>query len=405
MKVVSTLLLSLVTCGVLAQSQLITREDSLTSNASRVGSTVISGYGEASFQRDNYLRTAGANLTRAVFFIGHRFNSKISFFSELEMENAKTVGGTSGGEIAFEQAFLKFNVNRNAYFVAGLFIPRLGILNEDHLPINYLGTERTLVETKIIPSTWRELGIGYYAKIPNTFLSYSVALVNGLDSRKFTRYGFRDAKMEGQNASMNNLAVTGSLRYYRGGLRLQIAGYSGGTSAMSWRAADSLALNSGAFGSPIHIGIFDAIYRYDAWSAKFLASYVSIPDAEKINNAFANQTPKAMLGTYVELGYDMLFNRFKGDRQLIAFARYEYLDMNAKMYTVGGINIKDNALSQQHIILGANYLPIPNVILKADIRVQITGSQNSDLILNPSPVAQSYQTRNSFVNLGVGYAF
>jgi hypothetical protein len=35
-----------------------------------------------------------------------------------------------------EQAYLKFNLNAKQYLVAGLFVPRTGLLNENHLPIN-----------------------------------------------------------------------------------------------------------------------------------------------------------------------------------------------------------------------------------------------------------------------------
>jgi len=181
-----------------AQQLVLTNEDSLNSGAIK-NKTVISGYGSAFYQRDFYLQQSTATLERAVLFVGHQFNQKISVFTELEVENAKVEGGDKGGEIAMEQAFLKFNLNSKQYFVAGLFVPRIGILNENHLPVNFNGVERPFVETYIIPATWRELGIGFYGSASTLPLNYSVALVNGLNGANFEHgSGIREGRAEGK---------------------------------------------------------------------------------------------------------------------------------------------------------------------------------------------------------------
>ena len=106
--------------------KLITREDSLNANII-TNKTVISGYGSAAYQRNFNLHQSTVTLERAVLFVGHQFNSKIAVFTELELENAKVEGGDEGGEIAMEQAYLKFNLSANQYLVAGLFVPRIGL--------------------------------------------------------------------------------------------------------------------------------------------------------------------------------------------------------------------------------------------------------------------------------------
>lgn len=53
----------------------------------------------------------------------------------------KLKGGVPGGEIALEQAFLRFKFNSKQYLVAGLFTSRIGLLNENHLPVNFNGVE------------------------------------------------------------------------------------------------------------------------------------------------------------------------------------------------------------------------------------------------------------------------
>src|SRR5580698_317145 len=166
LKISTLVLLSFlfVSGSLFAQQQTIgvarTSEDSLNNNSLSKSSTTIGGYGDAFYQRNNSLGTSKIDLERFVLFTGHKFNDQISFFSELEVEDAKVTGGQTGGEVSIEQAYLKFNLNANQYFVAGLFIPRIGILNEDHLPNTFNCNERNYVETFIIPATWRELGVG-----------------------------------------------------------------------------------------------------------------------------------------------------------------------------------------------------------------------------------------------------
>ena len=157
-----------------------TSEDSLF-NSGKKPATFVGGYGNFFYQYNSNEKISEINLQRVVLFLGHRFNDKFSFISEIEVEDAKVSGGEEGGEIAFEQAYIKFNVSRNSYFTAGLFIPRIGILNENHLPNTFNGNERTQVETYIIPSTWRELGIGFYTQLDAFPVDLSFALLNGLN--------------------------------------------------------------------------------------------------------------------------------------------------------------------------------------------------------------------------------
>jgi hypothetical protein len=387
-----------------AQQQIFTNEDSLNAGTNK-SKTVISGYGSSFYQRNNNLKQASITLERAVLFVGHRFNDKISFFSELEIENAKVAGGESNGaEIAMEQAFLKFNLNSKQYIIAGLFVPRIGILNENHLPVNFNGAERPLVEQLVIPATWRELGVAFYGSLNNVPLNYSIALLNGLNSEGFEHgNGIREGRAEGSNAFANNLAITGSLQYNWKDFKFQVSGYMGGTVGVSKSSADSLGLNSGALGTSLYLGEANIQYAKNGFSAKAIGAVVSFPDAAKINTAYAKNTASTMFGTYAELGYDWLYRKQK-QPQFITFARYEVIDLNATIPAPPKA-IDDGTLKQTHLIAGISYLPIPNVVIKADVRLMHTGKQNPDLVINPAPNAIPYQQNNSFINLGIGYSF
>ncbi|MCL6523689.1 MAG: hypothetical protein K6T34_03410 [Thermoflavifilum sp.] len=265
--------------------------------------------------------------------------------------------------------------------------------------------ERPLVEQLIIPATWRELGIGYYGSFSAWPLQYTVALVNGLNAAAFTHgSGIRDGRFEGRNATANNLALTASLRANIGEWQFQISGYAGGTNGLNKRASDSLQLAHGWFAIPLYLTEADLVYRHQGLSAKLLGSYISFPDAYQINKAYANNVASGMYGAYVELAYNLFASasgRFE-HQQLNFFMRYELLDLNQ---SIPANAIYDGTLRQTHLIVGFGYLPIPNVVIKADIRWQHTGPQNPDLIVNPNPAAPPYQQNNTFLNLGIGYSF
>lgn len=403
-KTFTILLASLFISGIaMAQKPGQTSEDSLSNSLSK-STTSIGGYGNAFYQRNNALGTSRVDLERFVLFVGHKFNEKVSFFSELEVEDAKVTGGESGGEVSIEQAYLKFNLNANQYITAGLFLPRIGILNENHLPNTFNGNERNYVETFILPSTWRELGVGFNGNLTNAPVTYYAGLVTGLNSAGFEHgTGLVDGRYEGRNASGNNLALTAALQYFYGDFRAQISGYYGGTVSVSKRKADSLGLNSGFFGTPVAIGEGDVMYTTGGFSTRALATIVNIPNASSINSAYANNTPETEYGAYLELSYDLLYlNKRPHEQQFNVFVRDEKFNMN---YRIPANGVYDGTLNQNHIVAGFSYLPNKNVAIKADVRFIHTGEQNPALIVNPNPVALPYQINNNLVDLGIAFSF
>ncbi len=383
-----------------AQQLMLTHEDSLHAGTSS-SKTVISGYGSVFYQRDFNEKKSIANLERAVLFVGHQFNQKIAFFSELEIENAKLSGEGGEGEVAMEQAYLKFNLNSRQYITAGLFIPRIGILNENHLPVNFNGVQRPFVEQLVIPATWREIGVGFYGRSKKIPLNYNIALMNGLNAAGFEHAtGIREGRFEGSEASANNLAVNAAIQYYYKDFSFQVSGYGGGTNILNKRASDTLGLRSGPLALPLYLGEADIQWNKNGIGIKLLGTYISIPDAKDINKAYANNVSNIMYGAYGELSYNLFHHSKKLDgQQLNIFGRYEMLDLNASIPVNA---IYDGTEKQQYIIAGFSYLPIRNVVIKTDITLVHTGAENPDLI-NPGPVP--YRQTNQIINLGIGYSF
>lgn len=396
----------LVLCSFSLFSQVLTREDSLSAGLIRSNNTtVISGYGQAKVEYDFRTRTGTATLTRNVLFLGHKFSNRIYFFSEMELENARVVGGKPSGEISMEQLFLKFNINRDLYLQAGLFIPRIGLINENHLPTTFNGNDRPYTETFIIPATWREIGVGIYGRVRAVpGLNYTVSVMNGLKSSAFVNgTGIAEGKQEGNMATASNIAVTGSLLYYIKSWRIQTSGYYGGSAGLIKRQADSLQLQSGAFGTPVALVEANTVYHDHGISFRALATMVSIPDAFEINRAYANNTPSTMIGGYAEVGYNFypLINP-EVRKNLTVFVRQELMDINYKIPSNG---IRNGTNRRSYTVAGITYQPVNGVVLKIDYVLRKTDERNDDLIVTPFPQLLPYYTSNGFLNIGFGYSF
>jgi len=395
----------------LSFSQVLTAEDSLATGLIKKNqSTIISGYGEASYRLDTKRKSASAKLDRVVLFIGHRFNKNISLFSELEVEDAFVSGGATDegsqgrGSLSMEQAFLKFDLNPTTYLVAGLFIPRIGFINENHLPSTFNGVNRPYLEEQLLPSTWREVGVGLYGNIRNIVgLNYSVSVTNGLNSAGFTSTsGIRGGRQLGQAQEGTNLGVSGALLYYRGDFRIQASGYIGGSTALEKRVADSLQLNSGPFANAVKLGEFNVQYTHQGFTARAIAAIVNIGNASSINRAFANNTPETMYGAYGELGYNLLYSKYRDEKALILFGRYEFFNLDGSVPANG---IENPANRKNYFIGGLTYKPIRGVALKADYVRRITGEFNPALVVTPFPQQVPYFKNNGFFDLGVSYNF
>ena len=387
-----------------SQAQVITYEDSLNAGLVRKSNpTVISGYGEAKYTFWKENQTGETNITRAIIFLGHRFSEKIQFFSEWELENAKVTNGASG-EFSLEQFLIKYNLNKDLYLISGLFVPRIGIINENHLSTTFNGNDRPFLETSLIPATWREIGVGLYGTSNRIIgLNYSIALVNGLNSAMFSNgNGIRDGRAEGSVASARNLAVTAALLYYRKGLRLQASTYYGGTSGVSNRVADSLNIATGIFAIPVQLNEINAQYRWKGFALKAIAAHSIIKDASTINKVYANNTPRQMLGAYVELAYDLLHKKFNGNKAFNVFARYERINLD---YEVTSNGLENGPNDQKHLVFGFTYLPVRGVAIKLDYHYATNGAINPLLITAPFPQMPQYFTSRNYFNLGFGYSF
>jgi hypothetical protein len=353
--------------------------------AQETESTSIGGYGEVHYTNATGPNTPGEiNVRRFVVYLAHTFSEHLAFRSELELEDAKIEGGEEGGEVALEQLYLDYSISPAFTLRAGLLLPPVGILNEIHEPPTFNGVERPLFDRDVLPTTWREIGVGAVGTLPgSTGLSYRMYLVNGLKAEGFDAVsGIRGGRQEGKEASFANPSLTGRLEWVRPGLRVGGSFWYGGS------ANQDPALGTGSFDNAV--ALFSADARYDVGPLMFRAEIanLSIADADQINAVYGGAVGSRIAGGYVEGAYNLLAPLAPGSAQrLNAFVRYEHYDTQADV--PAGV-IRDESLARRITTFGLSYKPLYNVVFKGDYQLQRT---------------KSGLVEGEVMSLGLGYQF
>jgi phosphate-selective porin len=356
-------------------------------SAAQTGSaTTISGYGE--FNYNNYKsdeRPTQADLRRFVFGLHHRFDDRLTFHSEVEFEHA-VVSKDDEGEVELEQAWLNYKFSDAVNVKGGLFLIPLGILNETHEPPTYYGVERNEVETRIIPTTWRELGVGVHGLLGSSGLRYDVGITTGFDSGKLDdpSTGVRSAHQEGQLANAQDLSVYGALNYRRSGLLVGAGVFTGNT-------GQNGATNPLLKGVDARLTMWDVHAQYKVGRLDLQAVYADgkLADADQLNAAILATSaepfaaPNRMKGAYVQAAYHV----YKADKLDFApFVRLEGIDIRQQEDPANGL-FQDPHNHERITTAGFNFWVHPQVVLKADVQRYRTDS-----------------TKDRF-DLGIGYMF
>ena len=196
----------------------------------------LGGYGEfyVASPYTNTDETGKVNVTdflRFIMYIGYKFEDWLIMNAELEYEHATTSSNFQGksGSVSVEFAYLDFLV-KPAFNVRGgsLLVP-MGFLNLIHEPPTYFGNFRPVVETAIIPSTWREIGIGAHGAIGSSgAFTYSAYAINGFNGSKFSDSGVRGGRQKGNRAIWEDVGGVIGADYASRGFRLGGSFYAGG---------------------------------------------------------------------------------------------------------------------------------------------------------------------------------
>src|SRR5208337_1254320 len=152
--------------------------------APELPATTFFGYGEMNYE--NYPRDRSqtqADLARAVIGMEHTFDDKTRFASEFEWEHAVT-SATDQGESEVEQFYIERSLTPQLAARAGLFLIPSGMLNTAHEPTQYFGVTRDFVDLAIIPTTWREGGVGITG-ITDSGLTWDIGITTGFNLAKW----------------------------------------------------------------------------------------------------------------------------------------------------------------------------------------------------------------------------
>ena len=339
----------------------------------------LGAYGEVKYNQPED-SNGEVDVHRLVMLLGYRFSDKVQFFSEVEFEHAH--------ELEVEQAFVNYNIARNLNLRAGLMLVPMGIINVYHEPTTFNGVDRPRMDHDLVPSTWREIGIGFSGRINSASLAYEAYLFNGFKSIEEDgtgliggSTGLREGHQEGMEATINTPNFSAKVDYYGiYGLKIGLAGYFGRT-----EAPHEIQDVPGADVGVAMLGL-DARYNYERFSARGELIYTSLTDTEAYNQLTGQDLGSAFSGWYAEVAYNLLP---QGNMQkLDAFARYEQYDTHAE--TAGSLP-RNDAYNRNDLTLGLSYHVTPGVVFKGDYQIFDNAMEGSDL-------------KNQF-NLGIGVWF
>jgi len=318
----------------------------------------IGGYGEVNFQ--TFVDDKGpddknnADMERLVLYVGYKFTDSIIFNSEIEFEHSSTA---KGGSVSVELATLDFLLDPMLNVRAGMVLLPMGFINQIHEPPFFFGNNRPEVERAIIPSTWREIGVGLFGEIVPD-LSYTMYAVSGLKGSNFSSDGIRGGRQKGSKAINEDMAFVGRLDYVPAAL----PGVTFGTSAYLG--------NSGQ--DEFDVDVFTQLYeahvewKYRGLEFRTLGSWGHVSNAGVLSAEKGETIGSSNYGVYTEIGYDVLPLILPGTTQYLApFFRYEKLDTIA---TTADGYMDDPSKEQDIFQVGFNYKPIPQVVIKADYR-------------------------------------
>ncbi|WP_034261673.1 porin family protein [Altibacter lentus] len=331
----------------------------------------IGAYGEI-----NYNQPEGDNgeldVQRLVVLLGYKFNEKTQFVSEIEFEHVE--------EVFVEQAFVNYAVSNNVSLRGGLMLVPMGIVNEFHEPTTFNGVERPAVDNSIVPTTWREIGVGVTGRFPDASLGYQAYIFNGFKSTVSDgeggangflsgSSGLRGGRQKGIQSTIDSPTFSTKLDYYGiPGLRLGLSGYFGRT-----QAEDDVDMLDGADIGIAMVG-FDARYGFQRFTARGQFIYASLNDTEAYNDLTGRDLGSALQGYYIEGAYNLL--PLTAKQRLYAFARYENYDTHAN---TDGDLMRNDAYNRTDITTGLSYHIAPGVVLKGDYQFRDNNVENGDV--------------------------
>jgi hypothetical protein len=348
----------------------------------------IGGYGEANF-KETVSDTAGstdqADFLRFVLYTGYKFSERILFNAEIEFEHATSDSTvtSSDGSVSLELAYLDFLGSERFNARAGLVLIPLGFINEIHEPVFFFGNNRPEVERQIIPTTWRELGVGIFGSLHED-VQYRGYVTTTLNAKGFSASGIRGGRQKANRSLAENLGGSLRLDY----TPRQLPGLLVGASAFLGNTGQNQNFAGEEVDAFLTLWDVHAQYRYRGLELRALAAFGTLDDVDALSRDLGEPIADRFEGWYAEIGYDVMPHLLPQHSQqyLAPFFRFEHIDPQA---SVGSGFSRDLTKDTDLYTVGVSYKPHPQVVLKADYR-------NFELRRG---------NRTDDVNLGLGFIF
>ena len=346
-------------------------------NASRL---TIGGYAQIDYNEPDGSEPGKLDVHRLVILMGYKFSDKVSFLTEIEYEHVK--------EVFVEQAFVNYNVNPNFNIRGGLMLVPMGIVNEYHEPPTFYGVERPGLDHDVVPTTWREIGVGVAGKFDNISLRYQAYVFNGFISYKEGegtlrgKDGLRKGRQKAAESIINSPNLSLKLDYYGIlGLKLGLAGYFGKTQT------DDTSVDGSTVGVSM-IG-FDARYVHRSLELRGQYIITDLSGTEDYNDLTGKDLGSQMDGYFAEVAYDFMpLISKKSNKKLALFTRFE--KYNTHKSTAGSLD-PNKAFDRDIITAGVDFKIAPGVALKVDYQWLDNAEPNNEL--------------NNQFNAGIGIMF
>ena len=320
------------------------------------GDISIGGYGEWIFTDFQGQDDDRADALRTIIYVGHRFSDTWLMNSEIEFEHGSTddsSGTTSSeGSVSVEFAYIENQVRDDLAVRGGVLLIPVGLVNELHEPTTFPTANRSVTESRILPTTWREMGIGALGDAGP--VSWKLYAVGGLEGSRFGAGGLRGGRQKANRTDFDDIAVVLRVDWTETpGLVVGASVYHGDSSQ------DDFDFNLGTTIVDLH-----ASWNEGPFELRGLWARADIDDTEEFFNATGNALGETLEGWYVEGGVNLL--RLFGaetDQAITAYARYE--DANTQASLAGGVP-GGGGFDDQIVTVGVSWAPVDNVVLKLD---------------------------------------
>lgn len=359
----------------------------------------IGGYGELLMGQVVEDGNNTVDVQRVVLYFGYKFTDRIILNTEIEFEHGTTGTNAEGdsGSVSVEFALLDFLLWQQLNLRGGLLLAPFGIINEVHEPTTFFGVFRPLTERFIIPTTWRENGLGIFGDFDLQTagnLSYKAYVMNSFDAAGFRANSNRGARTNGTESLFNDVAFVGRVEYDPVPF-LTVAGsiFLGNTGQNARVDDEESSFNGQKIKGFFQMYEGDIQFQYMGFEARGLVVFTMLGDAAEINalNGLTgdDSVGSRQWGYYLEGGYNVLSlvdspNQYF--QYLAPFVRWDAFDTQAKVPSGFQRNPEND---RKDLTIGLNYKPIPQVVVKAEYQWLDNGLSESV---------------NQF-NFGLGYVF